>query len=358
MVLKRQSRVLVSRCIPGKAGMNLDLEARMLDCGYSNPRQLFEALKPHVEGIFLKDVELFCDGVAAARAVDGSWHPIPLAISDLLDCLPDTIFSFEHQWHPKDSSDASEDSIGWHEGLRRVASSQGDTLEEFVVRQDVGRAVSSVLLTLTPREERIVRLRFGFGVPAMTLDEIAQAFSVSPLRVRKIEGRALRKMKHSSRAEPLQIASDGAYGGGRGAGGETFVRDYVFGVGGLFDGKIDWPDLSHYGIEMKLAMIPGSKHVLIIRSDRRVFHDCDRQLRGPEYRPYLEREALSQLGFEPRRDGSWVNREATFSFPEFRKHLSRTMWSEASLKSIAIDCNPPECVAREDRQDTAASMVI
>jgi RNA polymerase primary sigma factor len=54
-----------------------------------------------------------------------------------------------------------------------------------------------VLATLTPREERVLRMRFGIGMNTdHTLEEVGQQFSVTRERIRQIEAKALRKLKH------------------------------------------------------------------------------------------------------------------------------------------------------------------
>jgi RNA polymerase primary sigma factor len=58
---------------------------------------------------------------------------------------------------------------------------------------------------LTPREERIVRMRFGLGMNSdYTLEEVGQRFSLTRERIRQIEARALRKLKHPSRSSVLR----------------------------------------------------------------------------------------------------------------------------------------------------------
>ncbi len=58
-----------------------------------------------------------------------------------------------------------------------------------------------VLASLTPREERVLRLRFGIGMNTdHTVEEVGQEFSLPPERVRQIEAKALRKLKHPSRS--------------------------------------------------------------------------------------------------------------------------------------------------------------
>ena len=64
-----------------------------------------------------------------------------------------------------------------------------------------------MLASLTPREERVLRMRFGIGMNTdHTLEEVGQQFSVTRERIRQIEAKALRKLKHPSRvAEAAQL---------------------------------------------------------------------------------------------------------------------------------------------------------
>ncbi len=62
-----------------------------------------------------------------------------------------------------------------------------------------------MLASLTPREERVLRMRFGIGMNTdHTLEEVGQQFSVTRERIRQIEAKALRKLKHPSRSRKLQ----------------------------------------------------------------------------------------------------------------------------------------------------------
>ena len=65
--------------------------------------------------------------------------------------------------------------------------------------------ISNVLHTLTPREEQVLRLRFGIedGRPR-TLEEVGRQFRITRERIRQIEAKALRKLRHPSRSKPLK----------------------------------------------------------------------------------------------------------------------------------------------------------
>ncbi len=72
--------------------------------------------------------------------------------------------------------------------------------------------IASILRTLTPREERIIRLRFGLDDGSQhTLEEVGQVFAVTRERIRQIEAKALRKLRHPSRSGRFQIFVQSAY---------------------------------------------------------------------------------------------------------------------------------------------------
>ena len=76
-----------------------------------------------------------------------------------------------------------------------------------VIEQEVKSKLSEILSTLTPREEKILRMRFGIGMDTdHTLEEVGRKFFVTRDRIRQIEARALRKLKHPSRSKQLMEA--------------------------------------------------------------------------------------------------------------------------------------------------------
>ena len=80
---------------------------------------------------------------------------------------------------------------------------------EAAVHESLGDTVGRVLSSLTPREERVLRMRFGIGMNTdHTLEEVGQQFSVTRERIRQIEAKALRKLKHPSRSRKLRSYLD------------------------------------------------------------------------------------------------------------------------------------------------------
>ena len=76
---------------------------------------------------------------------------------------------------------------------------------DAAIRYDLQRQINNALKTLTPREERVLRKRFGIGENTdHTLEEVGQDFAVTRERIRQIEAKALRKLRHPSRSKKLR----------------------------------------------------------------------------------------------------------------------------------------------------------
>ena len=102
-----------------------------------------------------------------------------------------------------------ETPVGDEEG----GSHLGDFLEDMhttnpldmAVDRDLGEEVDRILASLSPREERLLKLRFGIGDGTdRTLDEIGREFGLTRERIRQIEGKALLKLRHPTRARRLR----------------------------------------------------------------------------------------------------------------------------------------------------------
>ena len=87
----------------------------------------------------------------------------------------------------------------------------GPTAEDVVNLSELKTEITKTFAKLTPREERVLRKRFGIGLDTdYTLEEIGQEFSVTRDRIRQIEAKALRKLKHPSLARNLRSFLDAA----------------------------------------------------------------------------------------------------------------------------------------------------
>jgi RNA polymerase primary sigma factor len=98
-----------------------------------------------------------------------------------------------------------------------VGDEEGSFLGDFIedksailpldaaINGNLRESTTRVLSSLTPREERVLRMRFGIGMNTdHTLEEVGQQFSVTRERIRQIEAKALRKLKHPSRSRKLR----------------------------------------------------------------------------------------------------------------------------------------------------------
>jgi RNA polymerase primary sigma factor len=82
---------------------------------------------------------------------------------------------------------------------------------DAVINLSLKEQTSSVLKTLTPREEKVIKMRFGLDDPSEhTLEEVGQSFAVTRERIRQIEAKALRKLRHPSRSRKLRAFLEGS----------------------------------------------------------------------------------------------------------------------------------------------------
>ena len=102
-----------------------------------------------------------------------------------------------------------------------IDSQLGDFIEDknavlplnSTIQENLKETTTRVLATLTPREERVLRMRFGIGMNSdHTLEEVGQQFSVTRERIRQIEAKALRKLKHPTRSRKLRAFLDQSSG--------------------------------------------------------------------------------------------------------------------------------------------------
>lgn len=135
-------------------------------------------------------------------------EPTPLEISNTTNLPMDKILSI---------LEASREPISLETPVGDDDSTLGDFLEnqesqspyDAVQTRELAGRVTEILSTLSEREEKIIRLRFGIGEKAeYTLEEIGRRFNVSRERIRQIEKKALNRLRHSSRREKLKFFID------------------------------------------------------------------------------------------------------------------------------------------------------
>jgi|GEM_PF-1436929 RNA polymerase sigma factor (sigma-70 family) len=144
----------------------------------------------------------------AAKNESGTWHILALDLADFFECKPEELFS-EFQQEIALEKNRSEAEMTYAE-MQRLASRRQEPVTpelEYAAKQ-LRSAIDQALQMLTPREERVIRLRFGFdGGEGLTLDQVGELFGRSRERIRNIEARALRKLKHPSRCKGIFAAA-------------------------------------------------------------------------------------------------------------------------------------------------------
>jgi RNA polymerase sigma factor (sigma-70 family) len=135
----------------------------------------------------------------------GEWIPSVLKVCEYLFVMPTDLFSQE-QMTPLKTNKGTVD-LGF-EDISRMLDDPTQDPSLRLERQDITGAVGTILEELTERERKIINLRFGIDGKEHSLLEIADIFGVTRERVRQIEGKALRKLRHPTRSQPLLLATD------------------------------------------------------------------------------------------------------------------------------------------------------
>jgi RNA polymerase sigma factor (sigma-70 family) len=145
-------------------------------------------------------------------AVDrwGKWRKSVERMAELLKCLPEDLFPPQHIDKALKTSKATIEA-----GIEEVAvfltggEDTARTALEHITREEALNCVSKSLTELEPREERVLRLRFGIDCHERTLDEAGRMLGMTGSRVRQIEARALRKLKHPQISKDVREAAAG-----------------------------------------------------------------------------------------------------------------------------------------------------
>lgn len=135
----------------------------------------------------------------------GEWIPSVLKVCEYLFVMPTDLFSQE-QMTPLKTNKGTVD-LGF-EDISRMLDDPTQDPSLRLERQDITGAVGTILEELTERERKIINLRFGIDGKEHSLLEVANIFGVTRERVRQIEGKALRKLRHPTRSQPLLLATD------------------------------------------------------------------------------------------------------------------------------------------------------
>lgn len=150
---------------------------------------------------------------------EGEFYPILYQVAEFLNCAPEDLFS-ESQLHMQIESNKRFVEVSEAEMKFMIESGQSEQklLEEIIEDEQKDKAIESVLDMLTRREQQVIQMRFGLApyTRSYTLDEVGEVSSndlsgkkgLSRDRIRQIEAKALRKLRHPSRADKLRELFD------------------------------------------------------------------------------------------------------------------------------------------------------
>ncbi len=136
---------------------------------------------------------------------DGSWRDAALALSSFHAVEPEELFPPAVLAVGNPVVVRKADGLDLRELLtthqHRMLEGPGEAYD----RVEAGKQIARSLATLSPREERVLRLRFGLGGGGgMTLEEVGEAFGVNRERIRQVEAKGLRKLRHPLRSGMLE----------------------------------------------------------------------------------------------------------------------------------------------------------
>jgi len=164
-------------------------------CGFKTQKEFAEAA-----GVRYCNLGTLLSMKRSALTRDGSWCLDALRIAEYLDVFPEEIF-------PPKAMRGIETNIAVRELSEdelSVALEGPMSPEDYVFEKEKTKLLSDALSQLRPREERVVRARFGLNTDEKTLEEVGKDFGRSRDRIRQIECKALRKLKHPKREKLLR----------------------------------------------------------------------------------------------------------------------------------------------------------
>ncbi len=139
-----------------------------------------------------------------AQKRNGAWIETALQLANFFRCLPEDLFSDIQQRYALAKNRVRAEFV--FAEIAQLTTDAVPTPEALVCAKEFAAAVRLAICTLTPRQQRVIKLRFGFGGPEHTLAEIGQIIGLSTERVRAIEAKSLRKLKFPSRSRKILAA--------------------------------------------------------------------------------------------------------------------------------------------------------
>ena len=142
---------------------------------------------------------------------DGEFSPLAKLLMEELCALPTDLWTSE-QLTLKLARNSAQRSVS-AEGMRAALGMHAEEMlelmkpedpDEAVLKNEMVNVMEEQLASLSPRESKVLQMRYGIGCEEHTLDEIGEKFELSRERIRQIEAKALRHLKHPSRSDELR----------------------------------------------------------------------------------------------------------------------------------------------------------
>lgn len=137
----------------------------------------------------------------SAQNQEGTWTYYALRLAEFFNCLPEDLFSdMQKQIALKRNRAEAEVNFAEIQALTSRPFSRPDVI---IQAKKFSGKIRDALAALPKRQGEVLRMRFGIDCEEMTLAQIGEVFGVIPERVRQIEARGLRNLKHPARSKPL-----------------------------------------------------------------------------------------------------------------------------------------------------------
>jgi RNA polymerase sigma factor (sigma-70 family) len=175
------------------------------DAGFDTVRAFSIASKISYQGI-CRLISMKDNPVVKTKEINRPFNDLVYKICNALRKFPEELFAQCHiDYEGKSSVVAEVDAreVDAYLEMTRRLSLEDNSFDKEVFADQTRGLLSEQLETLTPREKKIIEARFGMDKEAVTLEDVAKHFNITRERVRQIEAKALRKLRHPSRSEHL-----------------------------------------------------------------------------------------------------------------------------------------------------------
>lgn len=136
---------------------------------------------------------------------EGEFTPVVKRLCDALACSPEDLFTHDQMMAELETNKRTLKVNEAQVKFMLNHEQEPVLLEDMVAKDQLNASLSVLIEELTPRETKVIKLRFGLdGTESHTYDQVAKVFDVTRERIRQIELKALRKMRHTTRSKQVR----------------------------------------------------------------------------------------------------------------------------------------------------------